>query len=213
MSSALKFSSLHVYRFVQDQVDVALRPGRFSFDAARGMWTRALAGGIEHFVSLPTDIAGDVGPVVVTANLGVFYRPLVAKLARRDDLSDNRRRAQNLSTFTRNVGQLSGKRTWRDWTIHESANAERVAWRLAARIVSVGLPWLATFDSPAAVCEGFRTYGREDHRRYTVPLLERLLDGAAADAATNEVANDEPGKPRIFALRMGGDEITWHCDE
>jgi hypothetical protein len=172
------------------------------------MWTRSLAGGIEHFVSLPTDIAGNHGPVVVTANLGVQYRPLAKRLAQECDA----RRAQNLSTFTRNVGQLSARRAWRDWVIRDAADAERVARRLAAKVVSVGLPWLARFDCLAAVCEGFRTFGREDHRQITLPRLENLLAEEAA-GGNLERATERGGEPAIFALRIDRDEVTWHCDE
>lgn len=220
MSTALKSSSLHVHRFVRDQVGSALRPGGFSFDAARGLWTRSLSGGIEHFVALPTDVAGNHGPVVVTANLGVHFRPLAARLVERND----RRRAQNLSTFTRNVGQLSAKRVWRDWVIRDAAEAERVARRLAARIVSVGLPWLARFDSLAAVCAGFRTFGREDHREHAVPMMERMmaeyagmggraaLDGSSADGGSASVGVN--GDQRVFSIRFDRDDpVVWRCDD
>jgi hypothetical protein len=210
MSTALKFGSLHVHRFVQEQVDKALQPGRFSFDLARGIWSRSLPGGIEQFISLPTDIAADTGPVVVTANLGVHYRPLAVLLAEQH----GRQRAQNLSTFTRNLGQLSARRAWREWIIRTPNDTDRVARRLAARIVAVGLPWLARFDGAAAVCEGFRSFGHEEHRRYVIPLFERLLAKETSPSQTappTDVAT--AGEPTVLSIRIDREEITWHCDE
>ena len=209
MNTALKFSSLHVHQFVQAQVEAALRPHGFLFDLARSMWIRSLSSGIEHLVTLPTDIAGNHGPVVVTANLGVHYRPLVRALAQPHDP----RRAHNLATFTRNVGQLSAKRAWRDWIIRDVADAERIAHRLAARVISVGLPWLTKFDSLTAVCEGFRMYGREDQRQHSVPRLEQMLAAEANDDPPAADGAASVGEPAIFALRMDREELAWHCDE
>jgi hypothetical protein len=212
MSTALRLRSLDVHRFVQEQVEIALRPGGFSFDLARGTWLRSRDGEIEHLVTLPTDIAGNDGPVVVTANLGVHCRPLAKRLA----LAHGARRAQNLATFTRNVGQLSAKRAWRDWIIRDSADAERVARRLAEKVVSVGLPWLAGFDSLATIAEGFRAFGREDHRQHALPLLDRMIRRNADD---DEVDFDADAgmsgvrSPAVFSLRIGQDDAAWHCDE
>jgi hypothetical protein len=209
MNTALKFSSLRVHQFVQEQVESTLKPHGFVFDLARGLWTRSLPSGIEHLVTLPTDIAGNHGPVVVTANLGVHFRPLVRALAHPHDP----RRAHNLATFTRNVGQLSAKRAWRDWIIRDVADAERIARRLAARVVSVGLPWLTKFDCLAAVCDGFRTFGREDHRQHSVPRLEQMLAAEAnGDAATADrlVVG---GEPAILSLHINREEFAWHCDD
>lgn len=217
MSTALHVQSrsLHVYRFVQEQVDASLRCYRFAFDVARGIWTRSLAGGIEHFVSLPTDISSERGPVAVTANLGVHCRPLAARLAAMYD----RPRARNLSTFTRNVGQLSARRAWREWFIRTPGDAERIARRLASRIVSVGVPWLTKFSGLAAVCEGLRAYGHEEHRQVALPLMERMLGGDAATEAgafwtDDHDRRDGGGEPTIFAIAGGPiDPDAWHCDE
>lgn len=208
MSTALKFSSLGVLRLVRAQVDSALEPVGFSFDLARNLWRRSLGGEIEHFVTLPSDIADDYGPVVVTANLGVHCRTLANHLAHGDDP----RRANNLATFTRNIGQLSAKRTWRDWIVRDADEADRVARRLATKIAATGLPWLARFDTLAAFAEGLRTFGRDDHRQCAVPVLERLLaDGAPADAA--DAAWGTVREPAILTLRVDLNEIAWHCDE
>lgn len=218
MSPALKFGSLHIHRFVQEQIDAALRPSRFSFDLVRGVWTRSIDDGVEHFISIPTDIAGEDGPVVVTANLGVHYRPLAALLAERY----SRQRAQNLSLFTRNLGQLSARRAWREWIIRQQADAERVVRRLASRIVVVGLPWLARFDTLAAVCEGFRAFGHQEHRRDAVPILEQLVaaDSRSADLPTGGSASVAPpttaikiGQSKVLSVHIDRDEIAWHCDE
>jgi hypothetical protein len=207
MSTALKFSSLGVHSFVKEQIESALRPAGFSFDLARGMWRKSLDGDIEHVVTLPTDIADNLGPVIVTANLGVHCRSLARRLAD----SNEPRRAINLATFMRNVGQLSARRAWRDWVIRDLADAERIARRLAGRVVSVGLPWLARFVSLSAVREGFVAFGREDHREFALPQLERLLSDEAAESE-NELRSEIRG-PAILALRSGHQELAWHCDE
>lgn len=208
MSTALKFSSLGVHRFVREQVEAALNPVGYAFDLARNLWRRSLNDDIEHFVALPTDIADDCGPVVVTANLGVHCRALATRLA----LSHDPRRANNLSTFTRNVGQLSAKRAWRDWIIRDASDTERVARRLAAKVAAIGLPWLAKFDSLAAFADGLRSHGREEHRQHAVPVLERLL----ATDATEDLdygAWRTVREPAVLSLRIDLNEVAWHCDE
>ena len=209
MNAALKFSSLRAHQFVQEQVELALRPHGLVFDLARGMWTRSLPSGIEHIVTLPTDIGGNHGPIVVTANLGVHYRPLARDLAK----SHDPRRAHNLATFTRNVGQLSAERAWRDWISRDADDAERIARRLAARVVSVGLPWLTKLDSLSAVCDGFRTFGRDDHREHTVPRLEQMIAAELNPRTQDDEYLTSRGEPAIISLRIDREEIAWHCDE
>jgi hypothetical protein len=211
MSTALKFSSLGVHRFVREQFEASLRPAGFSFDLARGMWRRSLDGDIEHIVTLPTDIADNIGPVVVTANLGVHCRTLARRLAQ----TNEPRRAINLATFMRNVGQLSARRAWRDWVIRDLAGAERVARRLAARVVSVGLPWLGRYGSLSTVRDGFVAFGREDHREFAVPELERLLaEDALAEKVDDEAEFQSAGRsPAILPMRFDQAEVAWHCDE
>jgi hypothetical protein len=199
MSTAYSFRSLDVHHFVKEKVEEALLPGGFSFDVARGLWTRSVAAGIEHFITLPADIADLHGPLAVTANLGVHCRLLANKLSVDYDL----RRANNLATFTRNVGQLSARRSWRDWVIRDVDEAARVATRLSSRLISIGLPWLAKFNSLIAVAEGFRMYGREDHRQLALPMLDAMnASGMHGDGLVDDDGSAEDEEATADRLRM-----------
>ena len=59
MNAALKFSSLRAHQFVQEQVELALRPHGLVFDLARGFWTRSLPSGIEHIVTSELEVGSD----------------------------------------------------------------------------------------------------------------------------------------------------------
>jgi hypothetical protein len=184
MATGLRSSALSSHQTARRIVGDVLAPHDFRYMASRNAWVRRLAIGLDHTVTLPTDIATGHGPVSITLNLGVHCRPLFERLAK----SHPRQRATRLATLTQNIGQLNGSRGWQQWIIATPGDAEAVARAAAEALVRTALPWLAQFARLPAMLQGLLAYGHAEHFHQAVGEMEQLLEAEFVQAELAEAA-------------------------